>query len=147
MANETMKPWGHDLKRDPDNNMLVGPDGCHYDTPQAAFYFGVLNFCVCGVPEEVLEHLRDVLRILDARSRESRAQNPRPKYEDSAWAKRTEELDKLLGDGMLYWLTLYWLDSLDLTEHGSTVSGSWLTPEGESVLAMLNSVEDFDGAL
>ena len=67
-------------------------------------------------------------------------------YAESAWAKRTTELEALLGDGMLGLSYLYVLDSHGLTEHGGSIGGSWLTTEGEAVLALLKS-RDLDQAM
>jgi len=71
-------------------------------------------FCGCGSPEAACGAL---LRLLSFH----------PMYEHwrnaQAWVGN---------EGLLY-LLLYQLDRLELTEHGGSVGGAWLTPKGEAV--------------
>jgi hypothetical protein len=48
-----------------------------------------------------------------------------------------EEFERLIPNYGLQYLVLYMLDHLDLTEHGGTVGGGWLTDKGKSVLDAL----------
>lgn len=89
--------------------------------------------------------MRDVLAIMKERSDDNRQGDTLP-YSESAWAKHTARLDAILGDGMLGLSYLYTLDSHGLLEHGSSIGGSWLTDEGERVLALLQSC-DLDEAM
>jgi hypothetical protein len=86
-------------------------------------YFGKWNFCGCGDPEGMVEYIRDVLAAFKERV-------------DTGWkVNRVNEV--LACDNGPYWFVLYWLDSQGFTEHGSSASGSWLTKEGEELLAYL----------
>lgn len=129
---ETMKnitEWGRDLKTDPSNEMLLGPDGCHYDNAVQAYYFGVLKFCGCGRPEDVLTLLRDALAA----------------YCIADWDEKKGAVDALLPMSCPISLNYkYWLDSLGLIEHGSSVYGSWITDHGKAVLKLLemHNLED-----
>lgn len=75
-------------------------------------------FCGCGSPSDATLAL---LRLLELH----------PLYEHQ------DELKRMLPDGGLRYLTLYTLDYFDLSEHGGTVGGSWLTDKGKAVLAAL----------
>jgi len=77
-------------------------------------------FCGCGSPELAAATL---LRILELH----------PLYEHRA------EMDELIPDSGIEYLLLYHLDDRDLTEHGGTVTGGWLTEKGEAVKAALNA--------
>ena len=120
-------------------------DECEYPNEVQRFYYETLKWCGCGNPDEALGFMRDLMALMKARSDENTGGFDEP-YAESAWAKRTAEIDAMLGDGMLGLSYLYMLDSHDLTEHGGSVGGSWLTQEGERVLAMLQSV-DLDAAM
>lgn len=76
-------------------------------------------WCGCGSPEEASARLRDVLAL-------------HPLYEHRA------EIDALIPDSGFQYLILYTLDHFDLTEHGGTVGGGWLTDKGKAVLEALN---------
>lgn len=75
-------------------------------------------FCGCGSPEMAAETLRMVLSM-------------HPLYEHGA------EFDALVPCEGLRMLLLYTLDHFELTEHGGTVGGGWLTDKGKAVLAAL----------
>lgn len=78
-------------------------------------------FCGCGSPDAACRALRDLLAVHD--------------LEDD----RYDAMVKLLPDEGLRYLTLYTLDHFDLTEHGGSVGGAWLTDKGRMVLAALNA--------
>jgi hypothetical protein len=48
--------------------MILGPDGCHYDTEWEARAIGVLGMCGCGEPERAYNFLRDILKLCDRRA-------------------------------------------------------------------------------
>jgi hypothetical protein len=110
------------------------------------FYFEDLKWCGCGNPGDALAFMRDVLEVMWQRSEESRAEAHNKPYEQSAWKRGCDKLDEML-PGILGMSYLYMLDAHDLTEHGGSVGGSWLTDKGKAVLAMLTSHEDLDAAM
>lgn len=71
-------------------------------------------FCGCGNPEDAADALLRLLRL-------------HPMYEHG------KELDEWVGDNGLAYLLLYSLDRYDLTEHGGSVMGAWLTEKGTAV--------------
>lgn len=82
-------------------------------------------FCGCGSPEKAVARLRDLLALHPLHSN-------RPAF------------DALVPDDGFQYLLLYTLDHLELTEHGGTVGGGWLTAKGQAVLEALNR-EQADG--
>jgi hypothetical protein len=135
-AAEKTRVWGDDLKTDPENGMLLGPDDCHYATRTAAFYYGVLKFCGCGNPEEELVFLRKVLEAYDA---------CKTGMEQGEWVAKREDIEACFGGNDDFWRHyVYWLAALDLTEHGGSVFGAWLSDEGRRVLELLRLAEDMD---
>lgn len=83
-------------------------------------------FCGCGSPALAARTLRDLLTL-------------HPLYDNRP------AFEKLIPDEGLQYLILYTLDRFDLTEHGGTIGGAWLTDKGRAVLQALNrdSGDDF----
>jgi hypothetical protein len=75
-------------------------------------------FCGCGSPDMAADRLRDLLAL-------------HPLFD------HRPEFEALIPDEGLQCLILYTLDHFDLTEHGGTVGGGWLTKKGKAVLAAL----------
>lgn len=77
-------------------------------------------FCGCGSPEDAVTALERLLAL-------------HPLYDNRA------AFEALIpNDGMQY-LMLYTLDHFDLTEHGGSVGGGWLTEKGKAVLAAIRA--------
>ena len=76
-------------------------------------------FCGCGLPEAAARALRDLLAL-------------HPLYENR------ESFERMIPDSGLQYLVLYMLAHLDLTEHGGSCGGGWLTEKGKAVLDALN---------
>lgn len=79
-------------------------------------------FCGCGTPSDAATALLYLLQL-------------HPLYD------HREEFEKFVNDDGLAYLTLYWLAHLELTEHGGTVDGGWLTDSGEAMRAGLEREE------
>ena len=86
-----------------------------------------IKFCNCGSPQIVIEKMHEILKIL---------KEPINLDIDD---KLVEAVGNDLGS---YWLWLYVLDQLGLTDHGVSVGCSWLSPKGESLLEKLNECKD-----
>lgn len=85
-------------------------------------------FCGCGSPEVATAALLRLLRL-------------HPLYDPS----HQRELQAWLPDEGVRYLLLYQLDRLELTEHGGTVDGAWLSETGEALRAALEreSLDNF----
>lgn len=81
--------------------------------------------CGCGAPEQACRALLRLLRL-------------HPLFD------HRDEIEAWIPDSGVEYLLLYALDKWDLTEHGGTVGGAWLTDNGKAVLAALEA-EETDG--
>lgn len=103
-----------------------------YETEHEAlkeyFRYERLKWCGCGIPEIALEQVR---KFLDA-------------YKD--FDNRRTKLKEYFGveyiyDNPLLLCLAYTLDAAELTEHGSSVGGAWLTKDGEDFLYCMETEE------
>lgn len=110
-----------EFKRDTDNEMLIGPDGCHYDTEAEALYFNMKASCGCGSPHEVHAFLIECLR----------------KFEGDTWPKSgVEAIKDVIASNpeIAAEFIAHYLSSENLMEHGGSVYGSWLTERGKQFI-------------
>lgn len=123
-----MSDW---LERDPKNGMLIGPDGCHYDTEHDAVHYGVFKLCGCGCPEDAYNFLHSVLKCFDRRGCYD---NP-PTREWIAPEDVVAELIKANPADAAHVFS-HLLNHMKVLEHGGSVGGSWATRLGERVIDM-----------
>jgi hypothetical protein len=84
-----------------------------------------LGLCGCGNPEAAYDLVRDLLSLA-------------PFCEDSHW-KTAESLTGNIPGA--HHIVMGALQRAGLVDHGSILSGSWLTPKGEWVLAAMRTAE------
>lgn len=89
------------------------------------WFFETAMYCGCYQPHEGIEFLRNAL-------------NHMPMYEDENQAWYAAQFPH---NGARQWF-LSWIDSLELTEHGCSINGSWLLPKGEQLRDFLNALTD-----
>lgn len=94
-------------------------------------FYEDLGLCGCGSPDDAYALVRELLALA-------------PFYEDERWRL----VEVLTGGGAAHHIIMSVLDSAELTEHGSTINGSWLTEKGAWCLQAMKSVpfERMDGA-
>ena len=112
------------MERDPENDMLIGPDGAHYNNEREAYHFALLKLCGCGNPEEAYSFCYGILKLCDRRDRSA-------KWIDAQGA--VKELIRREPEIAAHTF-LHLLTNLDLLEHGGSVGGSWLTTDGEKIV-------------
>ena len=96
------------------------PDGCTYEDLECAIWCGIFDFCGCGDPEYQLEKIYETLKIL--------------RLEERYKIHETNEYD----------IYLYLLDLHEFTEHGFSISGSFLTEKGEALMYVLRHILEHD---
>lgn len=103
-----------------DNGFLVGMDGCHYTNEADAFYYGQLKLCGCGNPDQVHKLLLDCAKC----------------FATSPSHENIENIEKIIKDntGVVAEFIAHFLDDKELTEHGGSVYGSWLTGRGKQFI-------------
>lgn len=102
--------------------------------PPGEFWFKVMGFCGCGLPEETRDWLIELLELLRGE-----------KDENGSFCRVDDWYEKqkaLLGDrenGMAGDFVLYVLDAIGWTEHGGSVYGSRLSEAGIDALDKLKA--------
>lgn len=111
---------------------------CHdVEDCEEFFYDYKLRWCGCGDPGVAKRAVRDFLAILYDFGKDA------DKNFDTAYKRKLRNLKERFGvesvyDNELLLCLAYTLDAADLAEHGSGISGAWLTREGEMFLWALN---------
>jgi hypothetical protein len=118
-----------DKFKQPDGSYLDA-EGCSHDDAVSFLHCHVLGFCGCGNPEDSLRYVRDSLQHIDMLTK---VHEKAMTYE--AW---DEAGTALMGSARYF--TLYVLAEKELTQHGGSVGGAWLTPKGREILEDLNSL-------
>lgn len=89
-------------------------------------YYGI-NFCGCGNRESALRLIKNALAWCNKKE-ENNYENP------FKWDLQEQNL-------AAWYFIMYQLEVWDLTEHGSSVGGSWLTEKGQLMLEDLIIME------
>lgn len=92
-----------------------------------SLFYDQLKLCGCGLPEEAFDLVRDVLAIVGGDGKEP-------------W----KQLEALIPQGAARHMVLSMLDSAELIEHGTIITGGWLTDKGKWYLRQLRKVDDWD---
>lgn len=100
-----------------------------YNTLMDYFYYDRLKWCGCGDP---IEAKLTVRKFLDAHRE---------------WESKEKKLKEYFGvksvyDNSLLLCLAYTMDAAEFTEHGTSISGAWLTEDGEDFLFCLEQLED-----
>ena len=95
------------------------------------FAYELIGICGCGVPEAAMIQVRNYLRCVSIICN----------YE-----KQKEKLMEHFGcrsvyDNSLLLFMAYILDEKELTEHGSSIGGAWITDLGEKCLTVLEACD------
>jgi hypothetical protein len=134
----TSKRWTRpkpDPKPAPGHAVWIDDEGLSHAT-LGDFVALRLGFCGCGDPDAALDLVLRVLSLVDARS-SRRIDGGEPMDRVAARAALDEILKPETTPEGLYWSFWYMLDDKGLLEHGSMITGAWLTEDGEEVLRML----------
>lgn len=115
-------------------------DLCHLNK----LFYSELNFCGCGNPEDAYDLVGTVLGLLEE-NREQDDADPEKFafYPDSARMKRGKAFreatkEYIGGNDGTFNLIMYLLGHVDLTEHGGSIYGSWITKKGRHYLSLMN---------
>lgn len=95
------------------------------------FYYEKLNWCGCGDPDMAKTVIRDYLEVVKA------------KFDSKVDFKEKFGVISVYDNRLLLCLA-YALDAAGFTEHGSSISGAWLTNEGKMFLWLLEQNKDID---
>jgi hypothetical protein len=121
------------------------------------FYYENLKFCGCGSPWTTLKFIKDFLNTIkqktDNYKKKDYDKNSEKYYEEYQSNIRNifefqnkSENDNFFSDSQdgIIQFVLYYLNKIEILEHGGSVGGSWLTEHGEIVLKALNECDNIE---
>jgi len=99
--------------------------------------FYLLPFCGCGWPDGTAKAIRDYLQIVNDHTDMILSKNK--EISDKAFSIRKEKMKERFGisnecENPIFQYFAYDLDNRGLTDHGSNITGSWITDLGKVVL-------------
>lgn len=100
------------LKKE-ENSGWIDENGTLWFTKKDYIFCHLFGFCNCGIPDKMFIFIRDNLQNL----------------KDEKYGEYSN---------MAYMFFVYWAETKNITEHGSTIRCSWLTEFGEEVLKDMN---------
>lgn len=114
---------------------VVDAEGVHWESREDALFVGRLGMCGCGFSEEIGADVSAWLQwraacITAWAGYEFGSGKPHPETPASPLADR---------DDVYVDLIAHLLDRAGLTEHGGSVGGSWLLPEGKAWVEALRA--------
>jgi hypothetical protein len=116
------------LQEDPDNEgWFLDENGVSYRSVASWVFSQLLGGCGCGQSDELAARAVAIIEHLGIEHEQ--------RQEDFFDFMRDEE--RLSADEVL----LHWMASKEITEHGGTVYGSWLSDLGRQVLANTGRAE------
>lgn len=104
----------------PDGEMWIDDSGCSWDSKMSYVSIELLGSCGCGNPEANVDYVEKMIlhHVADWSTSPGRSsQTTQEEYNDPAVQ-----------------FFLYWADDKGLSEHGSSIFGSWLTDKGRQLL-------------
>ncbi len=90
----------------------IDQDGVSSNSPFEWLFTGILGGCGCGGADELGERAYKILDLFAT------------PHMERTWSVYNNDVDEVLA---------HWLDSKGLTEHGGSISGSWLTEKGTQI--------------
>lgn len=93
-----------------------------------SFIIEYFKFCGCGSIPMVIDYINDVLNCFDDRSN----------FGCNPYLNLNKIKEICHEDDNIIEFILHYLDAVELTEHGSSVYGSWLTEKGIALKDYLN---------
>lgn len=95
------------------------------------FYYERLNWCGCGDPDIAKRVIRDYLEVI------------KDKFDNNVTFENKFGVKSVYDNDLLLCLA-YTIDAAGFTEHGSSISGAWLTEEGKMFLWLLQQNKDIN---
>ncbi len=104
--------------------------------------YTIIPLCVCGTPQESATWLRDLMKLIQERSRSNSVTHLVPLGWETINAKIRQHWLSVCKehDGPVTYLLLYFLDHLEWIEHGSNVEYAWITEKGRAALVALDEM-------
>lgn len=124
------------IKTYPDSCLAYNYNSSYYEELlieecEKFFYYEKLNWCGCGDPDIAKRVVRDYLEVINN------------KFDSDVTFEKKFGVDLVYDNDLLLCLA-YTIDAAGFTEHGSSISGAWLTDEGKMFLWLLQQNKELN---
>lgn len=124
------------IKTYPDSCLAYNYNSSYYEELliedcEKFFYYEKLNWCGCGDPDIAKRVVRDYLEVIN------------DKFDSDVTFEKKFGVDLVYDNDLLLCLA-YTIDAAGFTEHGSSISGAWLTDEGKMFLWLLQQNKELN---
>jgi hypothetical protein len=109
-----------------EDGMWVLPDGTSCEDKDDVLS-SFLGFCGCGCPEETFKYIASALELI---------------RDNTDWDTRHAKLCELCGGKQAADFMLYFLDSKRMTEHGTSIGGSWIDEKGTQFIEAVKELPE-----
>lgn len=120
------------------NDGYYDEEDCYYDDELRFIHIGLFGFCGCGEPIKMMKYIKDVLFAINTKTNSVHelleSHSVREVYTDNKLKEIISEFDKVFKSEEIQLIVLYLLDKMELTEHGTSIYGSWLSEFGKNIL-------------
>ena len=116
--------------------MKTIPESFDSQEERLDWLYGALGICGCGIPDDVLTWVAELLRLVDRKF-----ERGIPDDEFTLRCRAVEDhFHEICSQATAEYAIWYWLDSRGLLEHGGGIGGSWLTEYGRHVLTVIEAL-------
>jgi hypothetical protein len=131
-----------ELKITTEDGRLVDAEGCSHEELADLLKTDSLGMCGCGFGVSIVKRFGDILKTIHERKELMPFRWDEGVYNSPEYKAKDAELRALCGgDEVLEEIMLQVLDKQGMLEHGTSISGSWLTEKGHAFMVLAGTLD------
>lgn len=127
---ESIEEWGEE-------EIYTNKEGTSYSFLEGFLMGDIFNFCLCGTSEEIIHTVGKFL--ISYQIYHQKVLDSIRKFESTEYEEADREYDNWFNTNKeLHLFLLYFLDSIEMMEHGGCVTSAWITDKGKAYIEIYN---------